>query len=104
MDCPKTRKPSAVRRDRLPRLLYAPSHGTTAASRESPMTNAIALLKDLVRCASVTPETAGVLDVLERALSPLGFTVTRMRFEGRGSYPVDNLFATRGSGSPHLLF
>lgn len=68
------------------------------------MTDPIALLKDLVRCASVTPETAGVLDVLGRALAPLGFTVTRMRFDGRGSYPVDNLFATRGSGGPHLLF
>ena len=68
------------------------------------MTDPIALLKDLVRCASVTPDSAGALDVLERALTPLGFTVTRMRFEGRGSYPVDNLFATRGSGSPHLLF
>jgi succinyl-diaminopimelate desuccinylase len=52
----------------------------------------------------VTPETAGVLDVLERALTPLGFTVTRLRFEGGGSYPVDNLFATRGSGGRHLLF
>jgi succinyl-diaminopimelate desuccinylase len=68
------------------------------------MTDPIALLKDLVRCASVTPDSAGALDVLERALAPLGFTVTRMRFEGRGSYPVDNLFATRGAGAPHLLF
>lgn len=68
------------------------------------MIDPITLLKDLVRCASVTPETAGALDVLERALTPLGFTVTRMRFEGRGSYPVDNLLATRGSGGPHLLF
>src|SRR5690606_32931482 len=45
-----------------------------------------------------------VLDVVERALQPLGFTVTRLRFEGGGSYPVDNLFATRGTGGQHLLF
>jgi len=62
------------------------------------------LLAELIRCPSVTPETAGVLDVAERALAALGFSVTRLRFEGRGSYPVDNLFATRGSGGPHLLF
>jgi len=64
----------------------------------------ILLLKDLIRSPSVTPQTAGVLDVLEAALTPLGFAVTRLRFEGDGSYPVDNLFATRGSGAPHLLF
>lgn len=62
------------------------------------------LLRNLIRCPSVTPEEAGALDVLEAALVPLGFTVTRRRFEGDGSYPVDNLFATRGSGRPHLLF
>ncbi|MBI4921143.1 MAG: succinyl-diaminopimelate desuccinylase [Devosia nanyangense] len=64
----------------------------------------VALLKDLIRCPSVTPAEAGVFDVLERALSPLGFTITRHRFEGGGSYPVDNLFATRGTSGPHLLF
>jgi succinyl-diaminopimelate desuccinylase len=64
----------------------------------------VALLSDLVRRASVTPTEAGVLDVLERALVPLGFAVTRLRFEGGGSYPVDNLFATRGTQGPHLLF
>jgi succinyl-diaminopimelate desuccinylase len=64
----------------------------------------VLLLKTLVSCASVTPDTAGVLDVLEEALTPLGFTVERLRFEGDGSYPVDNLFATRGTGGRHLLF
>jgi succinyl-diaminopimelate desuccinylase len=64
----------------------------------------VRLLQDLIRCASVTPTEAGVLDVLEHALTPLGFAVTRLRFEGNDSYPVDNLFATRGSSGPHLLF
>lgn len=68
------------------------------------MVDPLFLLKELIRCPSVTPATAGVLDVLELALAPLGFTVTRLRFEGDGSYPVDNLFATRGTGAPHLLF
>jgi succinyl-diaminopimelate desuccinylase len=64
----------------------------------------VALLQELIRCASVTPTEAGVFDVLERELTPLGFAVTRLRFDGNGSYPVDNLFATRGTSGPHLLF
>lgn len=64
----------------------------------------VQLLQDLIRRPSVTPEPAGVFEVLEAALVPLGFTCTRLRFEGDGSYPVDNLFATRGSGGRHLLF
>ena len=72
----------------------------------SPAADPVRLLQDLIRCASVTPAEAGVFDVLEQALVPLGFAVTRLRFEGNGSYPVDNLFATRGgqSNGPHLLF
>lgn len=62
------------------------------------------LLKDLIRCASVTPVEDGALDVLERFLTPLGFTCTRLVFDGDGSYPVDNLFATRGNNGRHILF
>lgn len=62
------------------------------------------LLKRLIACPSVTPQEAGALDVLEAALGGLGFAVTRLRFEGDGSYPVDNLFATRGTGGRRLLF
>ena len=62
------------------------------------------LLADLIREPSITPELHGVFDVLEAALAPLGFNCTRVRFEGDGSYPVDNLFATRGTGGRHLLF
>jgi succinyl-diaminopimelate desuccinylase len=65
---------------------------------------AAGLLADLIRCPSVTPEEAGVLDVVEAFLAPLGFACTRLRFEGQGSYPVDNLFATRGHSGRHLLF
>lgn len=62
------------------------------------------LLAELVRCASITPKEAGALGVLEAFLTPLGFTCQRLRFEGDGSYPVENLFATRGTGGKHLLF
>lgn len=68
------------------------------------MADALSLLQDLIRRPSVTPAEEGVLDVLEAVLTPLGFTCTRLRFEGDGSYPVDNLFATRGTGGKHLLF
>jgi succinyl-diaminopimelate desuccinylase len=64
----------------------------------------VRLLKDLIACPSVTPAEAGALDVLDRALSAIGFTVTRLRFEGDGSYPVDNLFAVRGTSGRRLLF
>lgn len=64
----------------------------------------VRLLKDLIACPSVTPQSAGALDVLESALHATGFFVTRLRFEGDGSYPVDNLFAIRGTGGRRLLF
>lgn len=64
----------------------------------------VPLLERLIACPSVTPDTAGVLDILDEALNALGFAVERVRFEGGGSYPVDNLFATRGTGGHHLLF
>lgn len=62
------------------------------------------LLERLVACPSVTPEAAGSLDLLETELTALGFAVTRLRFEGDGSYPVDNLYATRGTSGRRLLF
>jgi len=68
------------------------------------MLDALSLLQDLIRRPSVTPAEEGVLGVLEAALTPLDFTCTRVQFEGDGSYPVDNLFATRGGAGKHLLF
>lgn len=62
------------------------------------------LLEDLIRCPSVTPDSAGVFDVLQAALAPMGFAIHRMTFDGDGSYPVENMIATRGQGGRHLLF
>ncbi|QMV03777.1 succinyl-diaminopimelate desuccinylase [Devosia sp. D6-9] len=64
----------------------------------------VPLLSDLIACPSVTPAEAGVFDVLEAVLEPLGFATTRVVFEGDGSYPVGNLFAIRGTGGKRLLF
>jgi len=72
--------------------------GTAASS------TAAILLKQLIKCPSVTPREAGALDVVEAFLTPLGFNCTRIVFEGDGSCPIDNLFATRGDGGRHLLF
>jgi len=58
----------------------------------------------LVACPSVTPATGAVFDVLERALAPLGFTVHRFILGAAPDGPVENLFATRGSGNPHFAF
>jgi len=63
------------------------------------------IARDLIRCASVTPADAGAMAVLEGALAPLGFDLTRLRFGA-----VENLFAIRrsrhegGGAGPHLCF
>ena len=60
--------------------------------------DAVALTQDLIRCPSVTPEEGGALNLMQKALTSLGFECTRMTFVSEGSYEVDNLFARRGSG------
>ena len=57
------------------------------------------LASALIACPSVTPARGLVFDVLEEALRPLGFAVERFVVGG-----VENLFATRGGGSPHFGF
>ncbi len=59
----------------------------------------IKLSQDLIRCPSITPQNAGALEVLEHALTSLGFACERFDFEG-----ICNLYAKKGSGSPHLCF
>ena len=58
----------------------------------------------LIACPSITPQSAGAFDVLEAALLPLGFEVHRFFAGGPPEGPVENMFATRGSGSPHFAF
>jgi succinyl-diaminopimelate desuccinylase len=64
----------------------------------------VAILRELLRCASVTPLEAGVLDVMERWLSGAGFTVHRVTFSEPGWPDVENLYARIGTGGPHLNF
>lgn len=63
----------------------------------------IPLAQAMIRCRSVTPADDGALDVVQRALEPLGFACTRLVF-GPDDYRVDNLFARRGSSGPHLCY
>lgn len=62
------------------------------------------ILRELIRCPSVTPEEAGAFGVLERFLTPLGFTVERPVFSDRDTPDVENLHARLGSEGPHLMF
>lgn len=64
----------------------------------------ISLAQALIRCPSVTPADEGAMDVLERALQELGFRVTRLTFGEAPDGPVENLFASIGSGGPHFAF
>ncbi len=64
----------------------------------------LALARALIACASVTPADAGAQDVLAAALAGIGFTIHRLPFGGPPDGPIDNLFATFGSGAPHFAF
>jgi succinyl-diaminopimelate desuccinylase len=61
-------------------------------------------LKALIACRSVTPEDGGAQDYLAEALAAAGFQVERLTFSAAGTADVPNLFATAGSGAPHLVF
>jgi succinyl-diaminopimelate desuccinylase len=64
----------------------------------------IALARQLINCPSVTPASGEVFDVLEGALTPLGFTCHRWVMGEPPDGPTENMVAIRGSGSPHFGF
>lgn len=63
------------------------------------MISAPALLRELIRCNSVTPADGGAQAVLIRALEGLGFAVTKLRFG-----EIENFYAERAAPGPHLCF
>jgi succinyl-diaminopimelate desuccinylase len=71
---------------------------------DPPRIDPVSLAARLIACASVTPAAGAVFDVLEDALTPFGFTVHRFIAGEAPDGPVENLFATRGSGTPHFAF
>ncbi len=64
----------------------------------------IELAKALIACPSVTPTTAGVFDVIEQFLTPVGFVASRMIFEEEGIVPVENLYLRYGTQAPNFCF
>jgi len=68
------------------------------------VTDVVELTRALVRCESVTPKEAGALQLLERALEPLGFRCERMDFTQAGTDDVANLYARIGTGGRHFCF
>ncbi|MBI2961274.1 MAG: succinyl-diaminopimelate desuccinylase [Betaproteobacteria bacterium] len=59
----------------------------------------LALARQLIARASVTPEDGGCQDILAQRLQSRGFSVERLRFGA-----VDNLWARRGSSRPLVCF
>lgn len=68
------------------------------------MIDALDLAARLIACPSVTPLDAGAQDVLAATLERIGFTVHRLTFGTAPEGPIENLFATFGSGAPHFAF
>ncbi|HAH11444.1 MAG TPA: succinyl-diaminopimelate desuccinylase [Alphaproteobacteria bacterium] len=66
--------------------------------------DAIALTRALIQCPSVTPEDRGAMDVVQAALTSLGFTCHRLPFQSPGRPVTENLYARIGTGAPHLCF
>jgi succinyl-diaminopimelate desuccinylase len=62
------------------------------------------LLKALIACPSVTPAEGGAQAWMAGVLGEAGFAVERLKFSEPGTPDVDNLFASIGSGAPHLVF
>jgi succinyl-diaminopimelate desuccinylase len=64
----------------------------------------VALAQALIRCPSVTPARGEVFDVLDAALTSLGFAVHRWVMGDPPDGPTENMVAIRGQGSPHFGF
>lgn len=57
----------------------------------------ILLTQQLLQCPSVTPDEAGTLAIVAEFLVARGFSIERL-----DSGEVANLYARRGTSSPHL--
>ena len=68
------------------------------------LSRAARMTRDLVTCASVTPEEGGALATIEGWLAPYGFEIHRPVFSEPGTYDVENLYARIGTEGPCLVF
>jgi len=69
-----------------------------------PLNRPAEILRDLIRCPSVTPQEGGALSYLEDALTQLGFAVERVTFSDEDTPDVENLYARIGDSAPHVMF
>ena len=71
---------------------------------QNPSPHAAAHLRALIACRSITPADDGAQAYLAGVLKDAGFAVRHLPFSAQGTPEIQNLFATIGSGSPHLVF
>jgi succinyl-diaminopimelate desuccinylase len=64
----------------------------------------VELAAKLISVPSVTPASGEVFDVLEAALTPLGFNCHRWVMGEAPDGPTENMVAIRGEGAPHFGF
>jgi succinyl-diaminopimelate desuccinylase len=64
----------------------------------------VELATQLINVPSVTPASGAVFDVLEAALTPLGFACHRWVMGEAPDGPTENMVAIRGEGTPHFGF
>ncbi len=71
---------------------------------QNPSPHAAAHLRALIACRSLTPAEGGAQEYLAGVLQAAGFAVQRLTFSAPETPDVENLFATIGTGAPHLVF
>ena len=72
---------------------------TMPPASADPAASTLALVEDLIRRPSVSPDDHGCLEVIGQRLRAVGFDVERLTFG-----PVENIWARRGKGRPVLCF
>ena len=62
------------------------------------------LLQDFLSIESITPNVKEAFDFLEDIFKRYNFEIHRVKFKLDDSYEVENMFAIKGNGSPHLCY
>ena len=65
--------------------------------------NPVDLTSELIKCKSLTPKSAGSLDIIISLLNGLGFNCKKINF-GEGNEKVENLYARFGTLEPNIAF
>jgi succinyl-diaminopimelate desuccinylase len=65
--------------------------------------DSIELTSELIKCQSITPKSAGAIDLIVSYLEPLGFNCKKIDF-GEGDEKVENLYARFSDLGPNICF